>query len=95
MSFETGQFSFNTKVELVNGTRGSAAKIQKVIVFLLILLEHPERKMNLYCYRNREHFKCNGVINYKKGLKYYKSSPLLAPWLQHVGKHAPLSLLTP
>ena len=47
------------------------------------------------CYHNRECFKCNGVINYKKGLKYYKSSPLLVPWLQHMGKHAPLSLLTP
>ena len=47
------------------------------------------------CYRNRERFKCNGVINYKKGLKYYKNSPLLAPRLQHMGKHAPLSLLTP
>ena len=48
MAFEAGQFSFNTKVKLVNGTRGSAAKIQKVIVFLLTLLEHPERKVNFY-----------------------------------------------
>ena len=47
MPFEAGQFSFKTKVKLVNGTRGSAAKIQKVIVFLLILLEHPQRKINL------------------------------------------------
>ena len=28
-------------------------------------------------------------------VKYYKSSPLLVLWLQHMGKHAPLSLLTP
>ena len=52
MPFQTGQFSFNTKVKLVNGTRGSAAKIQKVIVLLLILLEHPEGKMN--CYSSKE-----------------------------------------
>ena len=54
MPFEAGQFSFNIKVKLVNETRGSAAKIQKVIVFLLILLEHPEKnefmqlKENMY-----------------------------------------------
>ena len=47
------------------------------------------------CYRNRVCLKCNGVLNYKLSLKYYKSSPLLAPRLQHVSKHAPLSLLTP
>ena len=44
MPLEAGQFSFNTKVKLDSRTRGSAAKIQKVIVFLLILLEHPEGK---------------------------------------------------
>ena len=48
-----------------------------------------------YCYHNRVCLKCNGVLNYKLSLKYYKSSPLLVPWLQHVGKHTPLSLLTP
>ena len=48
MPFEAGQLSFNTKVKLVNGTRGSAAKIQKVILFLPILLEHPERKVIFY-----------------------------------------------
>ena len=47
------------------------------------------------CYRNWVRLKCNGILNYKLSLKYYKSSPLLAPWLQHMGKHAPLSLLTP
>ena len=47
------------------------------------------------CYHNRVHLKCNGILNYKLSLKYYKSSPLLVPWLQHVGKHTPLSLLTP
>ena len=52
-------------------------------------------EVNTSCYHNLEHFKCNGVINYKQGLKYYKSSPLLVPQLQHMGKHAPLSLLTP
>ena len=49
----------------------------------------------IHCYRNREHLKCNGILYYKLSLKYYKSSPLLAPQLQHMGKHAPLSLLTP
>ena len=44
MPFEAGQFPFNTKIKLVSGTRGSTAKVQKVIVFLLILLEHSERK---------------------------------------------------
>ena len=47
------------------------------------------------CYRNQECLKCNGILYYKLSLKYYKSSPLLVPWLQHMGKHAPLSLLTP
>ena len=47
------------------------------------------------CYRNWECLKCNGILYYKLSLKYYKSSPLLVPWLQHVGKHTPLSLLTP
>ena len=49
----------------------------------------------VYCYRNREHLKCNGILYYKLNLKYYKSSPLLVLQLQHMGKHAPLSLLTP
>ena len=35
------------------------------------------------CYRNRVRLKCNGVLNYKLSLKYYKSSPLLVPRLQH------------
>ena len=48
-----------------------------------------------FCYRNRVRLKCNGILNNKLSLKYYKSSPLLAPRLQHVGKHTPLSLLTP
>ena len=48
-----------------------------------------------YGYRNRERLKCNGILYYKLSLKYYKNSPLLALQLQHVGKHAPLSLLTP
>ena len=47
------------------------------------------------CYHNRESLKCNGILYYKLSLKYYKSSPLLALWLQHIGKHTPLSLLTP
>ena len=38
MSLEAGQFSLNTKIELVNRTRGSTAKVKKVIVFLLKLL---------------------------------------------------------
>ena len=38
------------------------------------------------CYRNQVHLKCNSVLNYKLSLKYYKSSPLLVPQLQHVGK---------
>ena len=61
-------------------------------------VENFQTSLNLqqtYCYCNWECLKCNGVFNYKKSLKYYKSSPLLVPWLQHVGKHAPLSLLTP
>ena len=48
-----------------------------------------------FCYRNQEHLKCNGILYYKLSLKYYKSSPLLALRLQHMGKHTPLSLLTP
>ena len=48
-----------------------------------------------FCYHNRERLKCNGILYYELSLKYYKSSPLLVPQLQHVGKHAPLSLLTP
>ena len=48
-----------------------------------------------YCYRNQVCLKCNGILNYKLSLKYYKSSPSLVLWLQHMGKHAPLSLLTP
>ena len=47
------------------------------------------------CYRNQECLKCNGILYYKLSLKYYKSSPLLVLRLQHMGKHAPLSLLTP
>ena len=46
-----------------------------------------------YC--NRERLKCNGILYYKLSLKCYKSSPLLVPRLQHMGKHIPLSLLTP
>ena len=58
--------------------------------------EKGQNGKNIYCcYRNRERLKCNGILYYKLSLKYYKSSPLLAPQLQHVGKHAPLSLLTP
>ena len=47
------------------------------------------------CYRNQVRLKCNGILNYKLSLKYYKISPLLVPRLQHMGKHTPLSLLTP
>ena len=52
MPFEAAQLFSNTKVELVNGTRGSTAKIQKVVVFILILLEHPGKKVN--CYNPKE-----------------------------------------
>ena len=44
MSPEAGQFPLNTKIELINQTRGSTAKVKKVIVFLQKLLEHPKRK---------------------------------------------------
>ena len=51
MSLEAGQFPFNTKIELVNGARCSTAKVKKVIVFLLKLLEHP----NMKCYNPAIH----------------------------------------
>ena len=44
MSLEAGQFPLNAKIELVNGTRGSTAKVKKVIVFLLKFLEYSKRK---------------------------------------------------
>ena len=44
MSLEAGKFPLNTKTELVNRTRGSTAKVKKVIVFLLKLPEYPKRK---------------------------------------------------
>ena len=44
MSLEACHFPLNTKIELVNRTRGSTAKVKEVIVFLLKLLKHPRRK---------------------------------------------------
>ena len=57
--------------------------------------DYQEDHIQGKCYRNRERLKFNGILYYKLSLKYYKSSPLLALRLQHMGKHAPLSLLTP
>ena len=47
------------------------------------------------CYRNRERFRCNGILIISKAQSNIYISPLLAPQLQHLGKHFPLPLLTP
>ena len=47
------------------------------------------------CYHNQECLRCNGILIISKALSIVYSSPLLALWLQHMGKHFPLSLLTP
>ena len=44
-----------------------------------------------FCYLNRERLRCNGIII----ISIVYSSPLLVLRLQHMGKHFPLSLLTP
>ena len=49
----------------------------------------------IYCCHNRECLRCNGILIISKAKSTVYSSPLLAPWLQHMGKHFPLSLLTP
>ena len=47
------------------------------------------------CYHNQEHLRCNGILIISKALSIVYSSPLLVLQLQHMGKHFPLSLLTP
>ena len=66
-----------------------------VLIIMYFCCTKCRHTHTIFCYRNWECLKCNGILYYKLSLKYYKSSPLLTPQLQHVGKHAPLSLLTP
>ena len=66
-----------------------------VLIIMYFCCTKCRHTHTIFCYHNWECLKCNGILYYKLSLKYYKSSPLLTPQLQHVGKHAPLSLLTP
>ena len=59
--------------------------------FSKMLIEMGE----LYCYHNQECLRCNGILIISKAKSIVNGSPLLAPRLQHMGKHFPLSLLTP